>query len=1536
MSHITRVLFLSIVALLSLCAWSPAKAQNECNVQYSDCPTHAAAAALAETMRQAYYPECPGAWAIGNRCGYQVLCDLPIGDRRELRLVDVYIYSHYAVAVECPWYGTPGVGGPITLGQAYYPVDDRLANQAAGDKSKCPVCGDKVGNPVSAASGNKYQLEIDYVDPTSDGRLSFSRSYNSSLAFLGDETGPHWIHSFTRKVVNFSLADAPTSVYLQRADGQTIDYIKSGGAWGAGGTHVDKLVEIRDSSDHLAGWVVTIAKDRSVETYSAAGQLLSVDYPDGYSQVLTYTGGLLTSVADSYGRRLVLGYLGGRLSTLTDPAGQVVSYTRNANGMLSLVQYPGSTSRGYIYQNDQLTSLVDERGITYASWGYDAAMRASSTTHASGAESFSIVYNANGSSTISTPLGATQTRQFEVVQGEAKVSSLTDSCAGCVSRTKTYTYDAMGFPDLESDFSGVVTDYDYSVDGLISQVIYRKGPDQTVESYVWNSALRLPTQITRNGSRKDYSYNARGQILTESTTDTTTSVVRTTSYTYCEAAGVSAGTCPRIGLTLSVDGPRTDVSDVNSYVYYQTDAVGCSSAPSTCQYRKGDLWKVVNALSQVREIVAYDGAGRVLRQKDLNGVVTDFEYNARGLGTKISVRGVNDSVVTDDAVTQIEYSPAGDMTKVTQPDGAFILFSFDDARRVVKITDASGDHLDFVLDAEGNRKQETASTSANVLKKKLVRTLNSLGQLVESRDADVAAGQGTLFTYTAAGFPDLTSDPLSRTSDADFDAFGQVKKVLADVGGVAATTQIQRDLRDNVKTVVDARSLSTTYVFNGFNEVTSSTSPDSGVVSFTYNQAGLVATRTDARGAVATSYYDGIGRLYSTSYSMTGEALYSEQFTYDWADNKCGADEQFKIGRLGKVVDLGGSTSFCYDRFGNLARKIQIINGSVYTTWYTYSLAGRVTKVRYQSGNEVTFGRDAVGRVVSVYVTPYGTSTPLEAVKSISYLPFGPWTRLEFGTAKIGGGSALWTGETDLVIDPGDGGGGGGGFDPTTPPYVLQRLYDQNYRIDGTELYDYQTDLVGNVVSAIGGTPGVGNRYVYDGLNRLIQIKSADGSTLLTSYSYDAAGNRTSQASGGVTTTYSYPATSHKVSTLGSAARIYDAAGNLTNNGVSPGGRRFDYNSAGRMKAVRNPVNQVLMNYFYNAKGERVRKNLGTEETHFVYDEEGHLLSEAGTSIAQTDYVWVDDTPVLVLRGGQIYDILTDPIDTPLRVVKPEKTLTSLWTWNILANPFGDAAANDDPNATGVHFPLSLRFAGQYADAESGLFYNYQRDYEPRTGRFVEPDPLGKWGGSNSFAYVASSPVYGNDPTGLSPGAGAVVWGGRAVVAGSAGATLEASIASNPVGWTVGVAIAGYMTGELINDHYGEGLNRAIWNAMHPVPQRPKRMTPGQEKIWDTVCKNDPDPCRYLKVATLAAIAQAEKKMQKMLDDPEDLYIHARFQKNFAVTGTNTTWVGHIPDLTGRIGRVADMISLGILLGCDMSEEIKLASTLFVPTMPIK
>jgi RHS repeat-associated protein len=85
---------------------------------------------------------------------------------------------------------------------------------------------------------------------------------------------------------------------------------------------------------------------------------------------------------------------------------------------------------------------------------------------------------------------------------------------------------------------------------------------------------------------------------------------------------------------------------------------------------------------------------------------------------------------------------------------------------------------------------------------------------------------------------------------------------------------------------------------------------------------------------------------------------------------------------------------------------------------------------------------------------------------------------------------------------------------------------------------------------------------------------------------------------------------------------------------------------------------------------------------------------------------------------------------------------TKVIVWDAVYTPFGQVHS-----ITGTA-TNNQRFPGQYADAETGYSYNYFRDYDPSTGRYVQSDPIGLDGGLNTYGYVDGNPLEFIDPNG--------------------------------------------------------------------------------------------------------------------------------------------------------------------------------------------
>jgi RHS repeat-associated protein len=132
--------------------------------------------------------------------------------------------------------------------------------------------------------------------------------------------------------------------------------------------------------------------------------------------------------------------------------------------------------------------------------------------------------------------------------------------------------------------------------------------------------------------------------------------------------------------------------------------------------------------------------------------------------------------------------------------------------------------------------------------------------------------------------------------------------------------------------------------------------------------------------------------------------------------------------------------------------------------------------------------------------------------------------------------------------------------------------------------------------------------------------------------------------------------------------------------------------------------------------------------------------------------------------------VFTDHLNTP-RVITRASDNQMVWRWD-QADPFGVIQPNANPAGLGI-FTYNPRFPGQLYDAETGLYYNYHRQYSPSTGSYTQSDPIGLQGGINTYAYVNGNPVNAVDPTGLLIGVddAAVIIGGGTIIIGGCIAT---------------------------------------------------------------------------------------------------------------------------------------------------------------------
>ena len=415
------------------------------------------------------------------------------------------------------------------------------------------------------------------------------------------------------------------------------------------------------------------------------------------------------------------------------------------------------------------------------------------------------------------------------------------------------------------------------------------------------------------------------------------------------------------------------------------------------------------------------------------------------------------------------------------------------------------------------------------------------------------------------------------------------------------------------------------------------------------------------------------------------------------------------------------------------------------------------------------------------------------------------------------------------------------------------RTLDQNYAIDAISSaalnLDATLDDVGNFTGLI--TSGQSYQFGYDPLYRLSELRQ--GSSVLEHFDYDATGNRTAATLGGSAQSYAYPTNSHRLQSINGVSRDYDNVGNTTQRD----GLTYTYNGRNRLSRVSMGRTTYYSNT-YNARGEREEKSLtnGLTVQRFIYDEAGRLIQTGNvppigltrTLKPEQRLLWLDDQLVGVKMmkvesnayAGELLYAHTDHLGTPRALSRPSANNSIVWRWPLETTAFGQHPAQPDPDGDGQALTFNLRYPGQYFDSESGLHYNYFRDYEAGVGRYIESDPINLLGGINTYVYVGSRPLLFVDPLGLSPnGWGCMVGGTIGMVGGAAlcSPSGPGALACSAAGGALVGAALGCATGSLIPE---------------PEPLVTPQPMPFAPADTGEVCPEEKPDCRKVKQDCLA------------------------------------------------------------------------------------
>ncbi|MEV6711486.1 RHS repeat-associated core domain-containing protein [Lentzea sp. NPDC051208] len=866
--------------------------------------------------------------------------------------------------------------------------------------------------------------------------------------------------------------------------------------------------------------------------------------------------------------------------------------------------------------------------------------------------------------------------------------------------------------DLDRDNDGVLTEIRHSggyrvrvesADGLITSLwLANTESDVPIVRFSYNAERRLAEVRNSSGHAVKFDYDADGRIT--GWQDRNGGWYR---YVYDEQ-----GRCVRnVGSGGFLDGTFTYRDDETVF----TDSLGYST---------------IYQLNEMKQIV---------REVDPLGNVTALEHDRYD-----HVLSTTDPL---GRATHCTYDDAGNLIELVRPDGSRSSFEFNEFRQPTRAVEFDGSVWLWEYDPRGNLTAEI-DAAGSVTRYRYDKN----GHLVEAADA---VGGTRQVWCDAAGLPIGDTAPDGATTSYTRDVFGRISTITDPVGGVTklgwtiegqliwrtfpdGTTERWRyDGEGNMVEHTDVLGRSTRFEYTHFDLPKAKITPDGATVEFhhdtnlqlvgvtnpagllwryDYDPTGKLVAQTDFNGRTLTYVRDAVGEVVASN-NGTGHTTTFQRdvlgrlverraedgittFDYDQADRLVratnrDADVRLRHDDLGRVVEEtvnGRTTASSYDRLG---RRIRRVTPSGTESLWEYDSAGRAVGLR-TAGQLLTFAYDDAGREVSRRLGEFGLAQSWDSNHRLS--------------------SQSVTGQQRLV---------------------QRRAY--TYRAD---------NAVTSIVDQLAGV----RRFDLDELGR---VTGVTGPAFREKYTYDQSGN-ISHAEGPLSATGPRTHEGTLIRRAGGTQYRHDAQGRITeriSHTLSGRSRawRYVWNSEDRLTSVTTP-DGATWRYLYDPFGRRIAKVGPQERVDFTWD--GATLAEQVRSGGRTttwNYQPGTSTPVTQAESTRIapqesidqqfYAIVTDLVGTPVELVD----VTGELAWRQVTTVWGTSIS-----AAQGHAHCPLRFPGQYHDAETGQNYNVLRYYDPETGAYTTPDPIGLHAAPNPHTYV-SNPMEWSDFLGLAP-----------------------------------------------------------------------------------------------------------------------------------------------------------------------------------------
>ena len=745
--------------------------------------------------------------------------------------------------------------------------------------------------------------------------------------------------------------------------------------------------------------------------------------------------------------------------------------------------------------------------------------------------------------------------------------------------------------------------YTHTERGLIHRVINARGDLEVTNTY--DDSGRVIAQISEYGRDISYTY-----------TPSLTTIIADTGTGENENLWVSDSKGRLVSIT-ATDGTRMSMS----YDRF-------SNRISITERDGSRLVRTSDARGHIKRERTPEGADytytwdeqdrllsvSVRDARDVKNLSDPMPVNSYHYEESTLVVNPNPVAVLDGAgeATTWEYSPEGDILKITDPTGVFTAFEYDEHHDIVAMLNPAGEAIRFTRDAAGqvtsvsNPLGATTTLEYNAAGV-LTSFTNPLGARWTLTYPQQPVGDGAPYMVRAhqqgdqardasvGALPEVVTDPAGNTTAFTYTAGGDIATVTNAIGG---TTRHEYDTFGNLVKMITAGNRVWEYSWDGLSQLVGLTDPTGAITRFEYDRAGEITQVTDATGVIShrsIERHEGV-----ESVTGTGEGLFSSAFftvdvlgrvteigqqdgvstksassSHDTskASTGAGAAGAGVAGTAGTGIPHGVSSSaeaiaaaetagapsqptgrqmFTYDAAGNIVEALDA-NGGL--TQYVRDAAGRVTRIISAAGRFTDYTYDTCGRLVTESV---GLNEPVRVTDPVTGAP--SWEE-----------PTRWA-VTTLVYDAAS-----QVIERHTPDGLVEKMtYDAAGRLikvqAGRRVATYAWDACNQLVRVQDSTFGT-RRYAYNELGQLVRV--TDGLGNRTFFAYDADGLLTSVTDPtGAITEYEYDAAGrilevakkpHPDSTVTAPAirttYTWDAAGRLLSedDGVRP--RSFEYDA---------------------------------------------------------------------------------------------------------------------------------------------------------------------------------------------------------------------------------------------------------------------------------------------------------------------------------------------------------------------------------------